>query len=115
MEHSGKLREVAALFLKLGILSFGGPAAHIAMMEDEVVKKRKWMPHEHFLDLVGATNLIPGPNSTEMTMHCGHERAGYRGRLPVGRTIHFQKNKQRICCSWRRSCWLLAYRVRVDR
>lgn len=80
----GKLKEVAALFFKLGWTAFGGPAAHIAMMEDEVVKKRKWITHEHFLDLIGATNLIPGPNSTEMTMHCGYERAGYPGLLVAG-------------------------------
>ena len=78
------LAEVAKLFLKLGVISFGGPAAHIAMMEDEVVRKRKWITHEHFLDLIGATNLIPGPNSTEMTMHCGHERAGVKGLFVAG-------------------------------
>lgn len=78
------LKEVALLFFKLGSIAFGGPAAHIAMMEDEVVKKRKWMSHQHFLDLVGATNLIPGPNSTEMTMHCGHERAGWKGLVVAG-------------------------------
>lgn len=78
------LREVAILFFKLGSIAFGGPAAHIAMMEDEVVKKRKWMTAQHFLDLVGATNLIPGPNSTEMTMHCGHERAGWKGLIVAG-------------------------------
>jgi len=72
MSNSGELKEIAKLFLKLGSIAFGGPAAHIAMMEDEVVKKREWMTHEHFLDLIGATNLIPGPNSTEMTMHCGN-------------------------------------------
>lgn len=78
------LKELAKLFLKLGSIAFGGPAAHIAMMEDEVVKKRKWMTSQHFLDLVGATNLIPGPNSTEMTMHCGHERAGWKGLIVAG-------------------------------
>lgn len=79
-----ELKQVAKLFLKLGSIAFGGPAAHIAMMEDEVVRKRKWMTSQHFLDLVGATNLIPGPNSTEMTMHCGHERAGWRGLIVAG-------------------------------
>jgi chromate transporter len=59
-----KLTEVAALFLKLGMTAFGGPAAHIAMMHDETVKRRKWLSDQEFLDLVGATNLIPGPNST---------------------------------------------------
>jgi chromate transporter len=79
-----QLREVAKVFLKLGLIAFGGPAAHVGMMEDEVVKKRGWMTHEHFLDLIGATNLIPGPNSTEMTMHCGHERAGWKGLIVAG-------------------------------
>ncbi len=78
------LKEVAAVFFKLGAVAFGGPAAHIAMMEQEVVEKRKWMDHQHFLDLVGATNLIPGPNSTEMTMHCGYVRAGWRGLIVAG-------------------------------
>lgn len=84
MKESNKLIEVARLFFKLGCIAFGGPAAHIAMMEDEVVTKRKWMSRQHFLDLVGATNLIPGPNSTEMTMHCGHERAGIPGLFVAG-------------------------------
>ena len=84
-----KLKEVALLFFKLGSIAFGGPAAHIAMMEDEVVKKRKWMTHQHFLDLVGATNLIPGPNSTEMTMHCGYERAGWKGLIVAGACFVF--------------------------
>lgn len=79
-----RLKEVARLFLKLGVIGFGGPAAHIAMMRDEVVKKREWMDEQHFLDLVGATNLIPGPNSTEMAMHIGHERAGWRGLIVAG-------------------------------
>ena len=61
MSQTNELKEIAKLFFKLGSIAFGGPAAHIAMMEDEVVKKRKWMTQEHFLDLVGATNLIPGP------------------------------------------------------
>lgn len=84
-----KLKELVLLFFKLGSIAFGGPAAHIAMMEDEVVKKRKWMTQQHFLDLVGATNLIPGPNSTEMTMHCGHERAGWRGLVVAGASFVF--------------------------
>lgn len=84
MSQTRELKEIAKLFFKLGSIAFGGPASHIAMMEDEVVKKRKWMTQEHFLDLVGATNLIPGPNSTEMTMHCGHERAGWKGLFVAG-------------------------------
>jgi chromate transporter len=84
MPPKSTLREIASLFLKLGSISFGGPAAHTAMMENEVVRKKKWMDHGHFLDLVGATNLIPGPNSTEMTMHCGFERAGFKGLIVAG-------------------------------
>ena len=83
-KHKSKLSDIAKLFLKLGVIGFGGPAVHIAMMEEEVVRKKKWMSHQHFLDLVGATNLIPGPNSTEMTMHIGHERAGWKGLILAG-------------------------------
>jgi|KBSSwiStaDraftv2_1062776.scaffolds.fasta_scaffold50269_1 chromate transporter len=82
--HKTSLRELAALFLKLGTIAFGGPAAHIAMMEDEVVRRRRWMTHDEFLDLLGATNLIPGPNSTEMAIHIGHRRAGLKGLLVAG-------------------------------
>lgn len=84
MTRIEKLKEVAFVFFKLGCIAFGGPAAHIAMMEEEIVNRRKWISREHFLDLVGATNLIPGPNSTEMTMHCGHERAGMAGLFVAG-------------------------------
>jgi chromate transporter len=79
-----KLKEVGWLFLKLGTFSFGGPAAHIAMMEKEVVVKKQWISRESFLDLVGATNLIPGPNSTEMAIHCGYKRAGFLGLWVAG-------------------------------
>jgi len=78
------LLEISGIFFKMGLVAFGGPAAHIAMMEDIIVSRRKWMSREHFLDLVGATNLIPGPNSTEMTMHCGHERGGIAGLFVAG-------------------------------
>ena len=80
----GRLAELARLFLKLGFIGFGGPAAHIAMMEEEVVARRRWLSREHFLDLVGATNLIPGPNSTEMAIHVGYLRAGWAGLLIAG-------------------------------
>jgi chromate transporter len=76
--------ELICLFLKLGTVAFGGPAAHIAMMEEEVVRRRKWLTREHFLDLVGATNLIPGPNSTEMAIHIGYVRAGIPGLIVSG-------------------------------
>lgn len=81
---SQRLREVTMLFLKLGITAFGGPAAHIAMMHDEVVKRRKWLDEQQFLDMLGATNLIPGPNSTEMAIHIGFLRAGWLGLIVAG-------------------------------
>ncbi|HEY8491514.1 MAG TPA: chromate efflux transporter [Dehalococcoidia bacterium] len=80
----GSVREVAALFLKLGTIAFGGPAAHIALMRQEVVGRRRWVTDQHFLDLLGATNLIPGPNSTELAIHLGYLRAGWRGLLAAG-------------------------------
>ena len=79
-----RLVELARLFATLGVIGFGGPAAHIAMMEEEVVQKRQWMTPRAFLDLIGATNLIPGPNSTEMTMHVGFARAGWLGLFVAG-------------------------------
>jgi len=82
--RSQALREIALVFLKLGATAFGGPAAHIAMMEREVVRKRAWVTHAEFLDLVGATNLIPGPNSTELVIHLGHRRAGWPGLIVAG-------------------------------
>lgn len=81
---AGDVREVAALFFRMGLTAFGGPAAHIAMFRDEVVTRRKWMTDEHFLDMLGATNLIPGPNSTEMAIHIGYVRAGWRGLIAAG-------------------------------
>lgn len=80
----GAVREVAATFLRIGLTAFGGPAAHIAIMRHELVERRKWVSEAHFLDLLGATNLIPGPNSSEMTMHLGFVRAGWRGLLAGG-------------------------------
>ncbi len=78
------LLELARLFLRLGMIAFGGPPAHIAMMEDEVVSRRGWLTREQFLDFLGATNLIPGPNSTEMAIHVGRVRAGWMGLLVAG-------------------------------
>jgi chromate transporter len=80
----GRLRELAWVFLRLGTTAFGGPAAHIALMEDEAVRRRKWISREEFLDLLGATNLIPGPNSTELAIHLGHRRAGWPGLIVAG-------------------------------
>jgi chromate transporter len=78
------LRALARLFLTLGLTSFGGPAAHIALMETEIVRRRRWLSHEEFLDLLGSANLIPGPNSTELAIHIGWRRAGWRGLLVAG-------------------------------
>jgi chromate transporter len=78
------LGEIAALFLRLGFTAFGGPAAHIAIMHDELVARRRWLTDEQFLDLLGATNLIPGPNSTEMAIHIGYVRAGWLGLILAG-------------------------------
>lgn len=79
-----ELAALASLFVRLSLTAFGGPAAHIAMMEEEVVGRRQWLSRQTFLDLVGATNLIPGPNSTEMTMHVGQSRAGWPGLIVAG-------------------------------
>jgi chromate transporter len=79
-----RLAELARLFLKLGTIGFGGPAAHIALMEDEVVRRRGWLTSQEFLDLVGATNVIPGPNSTELAIHIGRLRAGTAGLIVAG-------------------------------
>ncbi|MBK9052149.1 MAG: chromate efflux transporter [Chloroflexi bacterium] len=80
----GSWQEVGLLALKLGATAFGGPAAHVAMLHDEVVTRRKWLDDKHFLDLLGATNLIPGPNSTEMVIHVGYVRAGWPGLIVAG-------------------------------
>lgn len=83
-EQKNRLKEISLVFLKLGITSFGGPVAHVAMMEDEIVRNRKWLTKEKFLDLYGATNLIPGPNSTELAIHLGYERGGWLGLILAG-------------------------------
>jgi len=80
----GRVREIVGVFLTLGTIAFGGPAAHIAMMREEVVRRRGWIDDRRFLDLVGAVNLIPGPNSTELAIHLGFERGRWRGLLAAG-------------------------------
>jgi chromate transporter len=84
VSRSAELRGLALLFGKLGLIGFGGPAAHIALMRDEVVRRRGWLSDEEFLDLVGAVNLLPGPNSTELAIHIGERRAGVPGLLVAG-------------------------------
>ncbi len=83
-DRATALKELALLFLRLGTTAFGGPAAHIAMMEDEVVRRRRWLSRDEFVDLLGATNLIPGPNSTELAIHIGHRRGGWPGLVVAG-------------------------------
>jgi chromate transporter len=91
-EHSGDRRtatwrdvaDVFAVFLRIGATAFGGPAVHVAIMRQEIVERRRWIDEQHFIDLLGATNLIPGPNSSEMTMHVGYVRAGWRGLIAGG-------------------------------
>ncbi len=94
------LRELAALFLRLGTIAMGGPAAHIAMMEDEVVRRRRWMTHERFLDMLGVCNLIPGPNSTEMAIHIGQQRAGWAGLVVAGACFIFPAAAIVLIIAW---------------
>ncbi|HYR90071.1 MAG TPA: chromate transporter [Terriglobia bacterium] len=94
------LTQVAVLFLRLGAISFGGPAAHIALMEDEVVRRRRWLSHEEFMDLVGATNLIPGPNSTELALHIGLRKAGWPGFFVAGGCFILPATLIVIFCAW---------------
>src|ERR1043166_4378709 len=96
----GSLRELAFLFLRLGATAFGGPAAHIALMEDEVVRRRRWLSRETFLDLLGATNLIPGPNSTEMAIHIGVRRAGFAGLVVAGSCFILPAMCIVMVCAW---------------
>src|SRR4051794_9446222 len=83
-DHRHRLREVALLFTRLGFTAFGGPPAHVAMMEDEVVARRGWVDRQHFLDLLASVNFVPGPNSTELAIHLGFIRAGYAGLVVAG-------------------------------
>ena len=95
-----KIGQLLVLFLKLGVTAFGGPAAHIAMMEDEVVTRRRWLTREQFLDLLGATNLIPGPNSTEMAIHIGFVRARIAGLVVAGLSFILPAALLTLGCAW---------------
>jgi chromate transporter len=95
-----QLAELAGVFLRLGATAFGGPAAHIALMEEEVVRRRRWLSHERFLDLLGATNLIPGPNSTELAIHLGRERAGGLGLTVAGLSFILPSAVLVLGCAW---------------
>ena len=94
------LAEVAHMALKLGFTAFGGPAAHIAMLREETVTRRRWLSDAYFLDLVGATNLIPGPNSTEMVIHVGYLRAGWRGLIVAGLLFILPAATMTLALAW---------------
>ncbi len=97
---TGTIGEVAVLALRLGCTAFGGPAVHIAMLHDEIVTRRRWMSEQEFLDLLGATNLIPGPNSTEMVMHAGRVRAGWPGFWIAGGLFILPAALIVLACAW---------------
>src|SRR5450432_3994810 len=84
LSGNSSIRELALFFLRLGTTAFGGPAAHIAIMDDELVRRRQWLSREKFIDLLGASNLIPGPSSSEVAIHIGYLCAGWRGLLIAG-------------------------------
>jgi chromate transporter len=98
--RQSRLIEVAVLFLRLGVTAFGGPAAHIAIMRDEVVKKRNWITEQEFLDLFGAANLIPGPTSTETAIHLGYRRVGWMGLVLAGICFIFPAMVIVLALSW---------------
>ena len=87
---TASVRSIILAFLKISFTSFGGHAAHLAIMEEEVVKKHKWITHEEFLDIISATNLIPGPNSTETALHIGYSLAGWQGFFAAGLSFIIQ-------------------------
>lgn len=91
---------MARLFTALGFTAFGGPAAHIGMFHSEVVRRRRWLDDAQFMDLLGATNLIPGPNSTEMTIHIGYRRAGWRGMIVAGTSFILPATLIVLALSW---------------
>jgi chromate transporter len=99
-EEAATLGQLALLFGRLGLLAFGGPVAHIAMMEREVVERRRWIDRRHFLDLIAATNLLPGPNSTQMTMHVGYVQRGDRGVLVAGAAFIAPAALVTLAVSW---------------
>jgi chromate transporter len=96
----GELSELARLFLKLGVIGFGGPAAHIALMEEEVVRRRGWLTRQEFLDLLGLVNLLPGPNSTELALIVGRRRAGTPGLLVAGACFIAPATLLVLGCAW---------------
>jgi chromate transporter len=98
--RASALRDIARLFLKLGLVGFGGPAAHVALMRDEVVRRRGWMGEDEFMDAVGAVNLLPGPNSTELVLHIGRRQAGTAGLLVAGACFILPPMALVLACAW---------------
>ena len=98
--HPGVPGDLAVPFLRLGLTAFGGPAAHIAMMEEEFVRRRAWVSRADFLDMLGASNLVPGPSSTEVAIHIGHQRAGWRGLVIAGVCFIVPAMLIVIVCAW---------------
>lgn len=96
----GQLKQIALSFLRLGTIAFGGPAAHIAMMDEEFVRRRAWVSRADFLDMLGASNLVPGPSSTEMAIHIGHQRAGWRGLVIAGICFILPAMLIVMVCAW---------------
>lgn len=99
-KSTGRLREVAAEFVRLGLVAYGGPAAHIAMMEERFVRKKQWLSRERFLDLVGAVNLLPGPSSTELAIYLGELRAGVAGLVVAGAGFIFPAAAMAAVLAW---------------
>jgi chromate transporter len=97
---AGQLKQIARSFLRLGTIAFGGPAAHIAMMDEEFVRRRRWVSRADFLDMLGASNLVPGPSSTEMAIHIGHQRAGWRGLVIAGTCFILPAMLIVMVCAW---------------
>src|SRR5215467_705686 len=95
-----QFRQIALPFLRLGTIAFGGPAAHIAMMEEEFVRRRAWVSSADFLDMLGASSIVPGPSSTEMAIHIGHQRAGWRGLVVAGICFIVPAMLLVFTCAW---------------
>lgn len=99
-EQAASWRELLGVFFKLGVVAFGGPVAHIAMMDKEIVERRRWVDRRHFLDLMAATNLLPGPNSTQMTMHVGYVQRGNLGVWAAGGAFIFPAATITLALTW---------------
>jgi chromate transporter len=108
------LKQIALSFLRLGTTAFGGPAAHIGMMEEEFVCRRGWVTRADFLDMLGASNLVPGPSSTEMAIHIGHQRAGWRGLVVAGVCFILPAMLIVMACAWAYATFTLTALLRCS-